>query len=217
MRAPGIIWPVLKGKTIYRTLFDRQVWRTRSFVRGIVLDVAGDARADYAAALRSSGATLTVVNVRSDADVVADFNLPLPFPDQYADTVLLFNALYIADDQRALFKELRRITKKDGHVLIASPFVSNEMREPHDYVRLTSEGLSRLCKESGLRILSCESIGERFTSAAYLLHPFFLISPIRLIAYMLALVFDHCIPRSIRIAHPAPLGYFLVCTPQESL
>jgi SAM-dependent methyltransferase len=142
--------------------------------------------------------------------VVGDFNQPLPFEDGVFDAVLLFNALYIAEDANALVREMRRVLKPGGIMHIASPYISNEMRDPHDYQRFTSEGLERLAWANGLRVVQIAAFGERGSAAAYLLDPIFLVAPIRLIAYAVALLIDRAIPRRIRDLHPAPLGYY--CT-----
>jgi SAM-dependent methyltransferase len=209
---PSFAAQILRGDSIYRALFNQRVAKYCSNISGTALDVAGNRHASY---YRYLPATLkvTVTNLKGDdLDVEADFNKPLPFGDASFDSVFLFNAIYIADDQQALMQELRRVLKSGGKLFVASPYISNEMRDPHDYLRLTSEGLERLARESGLKIIALDPFGERFSAAAYLLNSFWLFAPIRLVVYTLALGLDTLISNNARLRHPTPLGYFCVLT-----
>lgn len=207
---PTLVSQVFRGNTIFRSLFHQKVYEHREAVSGTVVDIAGSRAAEYYQYL-SPDLRVQTLNIKGEGvDVKADFNQPLPLAGASVDTALLFNALYIADDPPALFAECKRILKPGGRMLISSPYISNEMRDPHDYQRFTSEGLERLVRGSGMRIESIEPFGERFSAAAYLLHPFFLVAPIRLIAYALALGLDRIIPPQVKKAHPTPLGYFVV-------
>jgi SAM-dependent methyltransferase len=210
MVKPSFLGQILSGKTIGRFLFNREVARHARTLSGKVLDIAGGA-GGYRAFL-PPGLELTRTDLREQEGVAPiDFNKSLPFPDGSFDHVLLFNALYIAEEPEQLLREIRRVLRAGGSALVASPFLQNEMREPHDYRRLTSEGLEKLFRTSGFTA-EVTPYGERFTVAAHLLHSFFLLSLIRLPFYALALGFDALVPRRVRSLHPAPLGYFCVLT-----
>lgn len=200
---------VFLGHTIYRVLMHEKVAQHCASLQGSVLDLAGDSKAAYRTLLPKEVAVQTL-NVRAgEGELEGDFNKPLPFPDASFDAILFFNAIYIADNPVALLKECKRILKPGGVAYITSPFISNEMRDPHDYQRFTSEGLRRVAEESGFSIQVLEPFGERFTSAAYLLNPIWLIAPIRLVVYAIALLCDRLIPQKTRERYPAPLGYIV--------
>jgi len=103
-----------------------------------------------------------------------------------------------------------RVLKPGGKVYLSMPFISPEIPEPHDYVRLTREGIERLAREGGFASCEIHPYGERFSSAAYLLHPFFLFNTMRLIAYALALGLDRCVPGRLRRSNPCPIGSFAI-------
>ncbi len=196
---------ILSGKTLGRFLFNREIARHAFLLSGRVLDLAsGDG--SYRSLLPAS-IELVRTDLRS-SDHIVDFNEPLLFPDRSFDAVLLFNALYIAEEPGKLMGEIHRILKPNGTALIASPFMQNEMREPHDYRRLTSEGLKNLFSEAGFSIKKIVPYGERFSVAANLLHSFWYFSVIRLCVYAFAHALDHLIPQRVRQNHPAPIGYF---------
>lgn len=198
---------ILRGKTLGRVLFNAQVARYAPQLSGRVLDLAGGGSYEP---LLPSGIDLVRTNVVPEKGTVVDFNNPLPYEDGSFDSVLLFNALYIAEDPPALVREIRRVLRLGGRTLIASPFLANEMREPHDYVRFTSEGLERLLRGAGFVRIELTPYGERFSTAANLLHDVWYFSLLRLPVYALACALDRVIPRKVRAAHPAPLGWFCV-------
>ncbi len=202
---------ILRGKTLGRALFNQQVAHAAKTLSGRVLDIAGGA-GSYVAFL-----PLHIELVRTDVEAgegveVLDFNKPLPFADSSFNHVLLFNALYIAEDPEHLLREIFRVLKGGGSALIASPFLQNEMREPHDFRRFTSEGLAVLFQASGFTAYEVVPYGERFSVGANLLHSFWYFSVVRLLVYALARGLDRMIPRRLRQAHPAPIGYFCILT-----
>lgn len=202
---------ILKGKTIARALFNAEVERSAKKCNGRVLDLAsGDA--SYTEFLPAN-LVITKTDLQTkNTNKIIDFNDRLPFDDGSFNNVFFFNALYIVRDPIVLMREIRRVLKPGGTALIASPFMQNEMREPHDYHRLTSEGLEELFKEAGFSDFEIHSYGERFTAAANLLHPFWFFSIIRLPVYTLACILDRAIPTRVRQNHPSPLGYFCTLT-----
>ncbi|MDP2629541.1 MAG: methyltransferase domain-containing protein [Candidatus Harrisonbacteria bacterium] len=203
--------PVLKGKTIYRILMDNLVEKECADLGHDVLDLAGGGAPSYYDRLPKDIHLIRTNRFAGEGiDAPVDFNNELPYADGSFDTVLFFNALYVAEDRESLMKEIHRILRPSGRAFIASPFISNEMPEPHDYCRLTHEGLAKLFQSSGFSQYRIIRFGERFSVSAYLLHSFFLFSFIRLFVYPLALFLDMLIPRGVRKNHPTPLGYFCI-------
>lgn len=198
---------VLRGKTLGRVIFNAEVSRRCADLSGRVLDLAGGGSYE---ALLPNGIEILVTNLDPALGPVVDFDEPLPYDDGSFEHVLLFQALYIAANPIATLQEIRRVLRPGGTAFIASPFLQNEMREPHDYARYTSEGLERLFMSSGFERFGIEPYGERFSVALNLLHPFFLFGIVRLPWYALARALDRLVPTKLRRKHPAPLGWF--CT-----
>lgn len=199
----------LSGKTIGRVFFNESVRSLAPSLRGKVLDLAGGRSPSYLPLL---GADIELVrtDVSASLGVIAvDMNETLPFKDGEFDAVLLFNALYAAEDPQKLSGEIRRILKPSGMWYLASPFIANEMPEPHDYVRFTAEGLERLCHRAGFTDIVIERLGDRASAAVQLMHPFYIFNIVRALVYPLAILCDKLIPQRAREAHPAPLSYFV--------
>ncbi|MGC9605505.1 MAG: methyltransferase domain-containing protein [Minisyncoccia bacterium] len=202
---------VFAGKTIGRILFNRQAALRCKDLKGEVLDAAGGGGGSYLRYIPNDAA-VTRVDAKGGpgVDKVIDLNKKLPFVDRSFDAILFFNAIYIIRDRKQLFQEFRRILKDAGALFLSSSFIYNEMPEPHDYCRLTKEGLEEELHSAGFADVSVWRYGERFTAAASLLSPFFVFNTIRLFAYSLAVLADRCIPGSLKERHPAPLGYFSI-------
>lgn len=200
---------ILSGNTLGRALFNDEVMQQGRTFSGRVLDLAGGTGSYLSLLPRGLEVVRTDAHEAPGIEAV-DFNKPLPFPNGSFNHVLLMNALYIVEDPQRLLSEIRRVLKGGGTAIIASPFLQNEMRGPHDYRRLTSEGLDVLFRASGFTAIEITPYGERFSVAAHLLHPFFCFSIVRLPFYALALALDRLVPRHVQAMHPAPLGYFCI-------
>ena len=164
----------LSGKTIGRVFFNEAVKGIDLKLSGRVLDLAGGNSPSYVPLLPKALELVRTDITASPGVTKVDINEPLPFPDNSFDAVFLFNALYAAEEPALLAREVHRVLKPGGSWYVASPFVANEMPEPHDYVRFTAEGLERLCKNAGFSAVQITRMGERATAATQLLHPFFL-------------------------------------------
>ena len=199
---------LLRGKSVSRALQNDALAPRLSALTGRVLDLAGGSGSYYA----HLPVTLEIVRTNRDGrdgTNTVDMNAPLPYPDASFDAVLLLNALYIAPEPGATLSEIRRVLKPDGVALLTTPLIANEMREPHDYARFTSEGLGRLASEAGFAGTELVPIGERFTSALNLIA----YGPLQPLAWPLmipALALDRVMPRKLKRVHPAPWGYLSV-------
>lgn len=192
------------GKTIYRILFNWQVEKNCNGLKGVCLDLAGGREPSYE----------KYWDLKCDklikTDIETDLNKPLPFADNFADNIFLFNAIYILEKPEETLKEIFRVLKPDGRLFLSSPFIANEMPEPHDYRRFTSEGLGKILKEAGFKNIKIIPFGERFSASAHLLHNFFLFNFVRFFSFIAALGLDKMIPKKIKKLHPCPMGYFVI-------
>ena len=205
------IWETIKGRTLYRILFQQEVFRSGTFIVGKVLDIGARGKPSYEKYLPKNIEYIKTDYVQKNGvDQVLDFNQLFPFADASIDTVFLFHNVYIAENPAHVLVEVHRVLKKGGHLLISNPFGVNVMAEPHDYGRFTKEGLEKIMRGANFDIVYGKQIGDRFSVIAYALHAFFLIWPIRLICNSIAFFCDTLIPRGMKKNHPFPLGYFYV-------
>lgn len=71
----------------------------------------------------------------------------LPLKDGYCDTVILTQVLEHIDDTQKAISEVHRILKKDGVLIISTPFIYQEHIAPFDYYRFSENGLRFVLKD----------------------------------------------------------------------
>jgi SAM-dependent methyltransferase len=86
---------------------------------------------------------------QSNVNVFADLCKPLPFEDNYADTVVSFQVMEHLPEPLLFLQESFRILKSDGAILITVPFMWHVHEEPHDYFRYTKYGLEYMLNKAG--------------------------------------------------------------------
>lgn len=206
---------MFRRESIYRMLFNYKVRKRCAGLEGKVLDIGSGLVPSYYRLLPKQ-ASYTRTDFRESEEVKKlDFNQTFPFDDKLFDAILFFNALYIAEDPEKTLREIHRVLAPGGKLYLVTPFVANEMPEPHDYARFTAEGLEKLFQNSQFEVASKARFGERFSSAVYVLNPIFSFFPFNLFFYPLAILLDECIPRRVRQNHPLPLGYFYTLVRKE--
>lgn len=93
-------------------------------------------------------------------DYEADLNLPLEFLESGSfDTVLCTDVLEHIYNPEILFSEMVRILKKDGHLILAVPFLYWVHDSPHDYHRYSHFKLNEFCAKRNMDVVSIEIFG----------------------------------------------------------
>ncbi len=201
---------ILKRKTLFIFLTEESLLREFSFLKGNVLDLASGASSYEGLIPGGVNLIKTDLNPKDTETKKVDCNEVLPFEDNSYDGVIFINALYTLKDREMFIKEVYRVLKPGGIFISISPFIANEMPEPHDYCRLTYEGIKVLMSKNSWSSVRVTRIGERFSSGANLLHPALFFTLIRVFVYGLALILDSFIPKKVIDRHPTPLGYTIV-------
>lgn len=203
---------VFSGKTISRILFNWQVEKNCRDLRGVCVDLAFGKNPSYQRYWKLNCDKLfrSEYSNENNPDIVINLNEKIPLTDNFADNSFLFNTLYILKEPEDVLKEIFRILKPRGAFFLSTPFIANEMREPADFFRFTSQKLEKMLKEAGFCEIKIIPYGERFSAAAYLLHNFFFFNTVRFFVFSFVLWFDKLIPKKIKNNHPAPIGYFVI-------
>jgi SAM-dependent methyltransferase len=197
-------------KSIYRRLMNARLKPILGSMRGKALDLASSASPSYRSFFDANMEVVSA-DVKAGQDVSRiDFDAALPFPDASFDHALCVNALYIAKDPVFTLKELRRVVRPGGSVVIVAPFIFPEAPEPHDYVRWTSEGLKSIFAEAGFAQVKVSSFGGHFTSSLFVVEPFQYFRLLKLFSQECAILLDRLVPARYRAARPCPLGYVTI-------
>lgn len=157
-------------------------------------------------------------------DIQADLNHPLPILDCVADSVICFSVIEHLYEPKILIKEVERILKPGGTLLIQVPWQWWIHEEPHDFYRFTPFMLEKILTDSGLSVKSLDAQGGIFTTLALKINYFSLRaikgprvvrSVLKCIAWtpwhvsqILALIFDKFDRHQYLEAH----GYFVYAT-----
>jgi ubiquinone/menaquinone biosynthesis C-methylase UbiE len=92
-------------------------------------------------------------------DYECDLTQRLPLDNDSVDTIVLSCVLEHIPEPTAVWREMHRILRPAGKVLVCVPFLYPLHELPHDYYRYTEFGLRRLAEMTGFDVISLEPIG----------------------------------------------------------
>jgi len=95
------------------------------------------------------------------ADVHADAKA-LPFSENFADAVLCAQVLEHDCEPERIIKEIHRILKEGGYLLLSAPQMGRLHGEPNDFYRFTKYGLKYMLEKNGFTLMTLESHGGFF-------------------------------------------------------
>jgi SAM-dependent methyltransferase len=96
----------------------------------------------------------------------------MPFEDGAFDTVVSFQVLEHTPDPEGLLREMARVTKKGGLLILTAPFSFRLHEEPHDYFRFTPHGLKWLCAKVGFEVRTVTARGSLWSLIGHKLNTF---------------------------------------------
>jgi SAM-dependent methyltransferase len=92
-------------------------------------------------------------------DLACDLGSPLPFRDASFDTLLLSDVLEHVPDPGLLWREMARVLRPGGRLILNVPFLYWIHEAPHDYGRYTEHALRRFAAGTGFDLLALHPIG----------------------------------------------------------
>ena len=123
------------------------------YLTGHILNAGCGTRDIRPALLPDSVSELTRYDLESqDPDVIVGPLETLPFHDRSFDSVLCNAVLEHVLDAEASMRELARVVKPGGHVVVAVPFLQPFHPRPTDFRRYTAAGLADLGRRAGLEV-----------------------------------------------------------------
>lgn len=93
----------------------------------------------------------------------------LSFKDSSIDNIMCIEVIEHSLEPERLLKELNRILKKGGRLLLTSPLCWGEHMQPYDFYRYTRFSLLKMLEASGFKIKNITPRGGHFTLIGYLI------------------------------------------------
>ena len=111
------------------------------------------------------------------------------------DTIIIFNVLEHVYDINNALKEIKKILKPKGKIIISTPFIYRYHQAPKDYNRYTLDFYEVLAKSHNLKIYYKKNLGTGpfFASYSIIHNVINLFKPLNLIPLALAIVLDKTI------------------------
>ena len=127
-------------------------------------------------------------------------SIELPFCDESFETVFCAQVLEHVSEPAQLLREIGRVLRPNGHLILSAPHIWGIHEEPHDYFRFTNFGLQHLAEKAGLTAVKLEAMAGYWVTAGtrlcYYLQQFEKIGmkpvllPVYALVQVLASVFD---------------------------
>lgn len=126
----------------------------QSYIGGHILNAGCGHRNIDHLLLRMGASAVVNYDLESNIDGAVRGSLTdISFPDNSFDTVFCNAVLEHVPRIDLVVRELYRVVKPKGVVIIGVPFLQPYHADPTDYRRYTSEGLNELCELVGLQVV----------------------------------------------------------------
>ncbi len=113
----------------------------------------------------------TSPHIKTEVDVIYD-GKNIPFEDNRFDYVLCTEVMEHVPEPAAFLKEIHRVMKPDGLLIMTTPFLVPLHEEPYDFYRYTKHGIRHLLTGAGFRLEHIESFsGYGGVIIAFLIQP----------------------------------------------
>ncbi len=213
----NLIKATLKGKTFYRILFNWEVAKRCVGLKGIGIDLAsGKKGASYQRYWNVDFEKLIRVDLdkKNKPNVVADLNESLPFGDNSADNIFLFNAFYMIDKPNHFLREVNRTLKDGGKFFMTAQFIKSEEATTRDLYRYSSRKIEEMLREADFSKIQIYQVGRRFSAVGNLFDfswgNFILFRIVKIFNRFLCLIFDKLSPKKLEKNYPCPISWFIV-------
>jgi SAM-dependent methyltransferase len=143
------------------TLLEAEILPHRRFLTGLVLN-AGAGTREIAHLVDGKLVNSDIAwpgDTRTNIDIYAPLH-ELPVADGHFDSAVCIAVLEHVINPEECVRELHRVLKPGGHLVVSVPFMQPEHKVPGDYQRYTRDGLSHLVASAGFEVVDVRLIGN---------------------------------------------------------
>lgn len=144
-------------------------YSANKYINGKCIDL-GAGNSPYKKYIKEADYVAVDINGRC-LDIKANL-VYLPLKNNIADVVLLNQVLEHIYDYKTVLKEIKRILKKDGILILSVPFIYNIHFEPFDFFRFSEYALKKLLKENDYEIIEFRYCGYGGTAIISIVNNF---------------------------------------------
>jgi SAM-dependent methyltransferase len=130
----------------------------------IVLDV-GCGEQPLRTRVEEAGGCYSGADVAQNTRATVDYLCPitaLPIASDSVDLILCTEVLEHVPETQPALRELARVLRPGGVIILTTPLLYPLHEEPHDFVRLTPFQIERCAVEAGLETMELERAGNEF-------------------------------------------------------
>jgi len=165
-----------------RILLDRDLEESKSYMKGVVLDLGGGRRRGNFK--EPSDATWVVLDNGKEfhPHILGDAQ-NMPVKSNAVDCVKCTELLEHVEYPERVVEEVLRILKPGGTLILSTPFMAGIHNDPYDFQRFTDQKLTRML-EDNFHIITLKKQGLYFTVLAYMINQSILNSKSRVIGFL---------------------------------
>lgn len=93
----------------------------------------------------------------------------MPVRNNHFDSIICNAVLEHVPDPIPAIHELYRVLKPKGYLYLCIPFMQPEHLNPGDYQRYTKDGITKLVKDAGFKIIKCEGIASVYQTIGWVI------------------------------------------------
>jgi SAM-dependent methyltransferase len=171
-----------------RLVLDPWITRHASRLTGLVINVGSGED------LRQFGRRTIHVDAHAPSVTVrADLDSGLPFRDRTFDAAICSEVLEHVPDDVAVLREVARVMKPGGRLIVSVPFAFRYHPDPADFRRYTPAGLRRLLEREGFTVEVLAGLGGKIMAALLLVDSIHLAIRIPLRAFLIPLRWPYAV------------------------
>jgi SAM-dependent methyltransferase len=156
--------PFSHGAFLHTLMLEASLKHCGTYVQGVTLDVGCGhkpyEKTFFAGAEKYVG--MDYLTDRSTPDVVGSAT-DIPLGDASFDTVVSTEVLEHVPDPLKALREMHRVLKPGGHLILSTPMYWPRHEVPYDYFRYPYDGLLHLVKSAGFELVHLYNRGRSYT------------------------------------------------------